>query len=191
MPIIGHGDVASVLIDREDITFFASGVSDSKCTNPFQFKREENLLKEMPRHIHLVYFSTLAIYYNWNPYVAHKKRMEQMVRDLFQSYTIVRIGNISWGGNPNTLINYLRAHPEAEIQKTYRHIVDKEEFQYWLGMIPLKQRNEMNVPGRMVWVPTLAEALKYDDADTDWVYKILLPSNEVREKLGYEGNDKP
>lgn len=165
MPIIGHGDISSVLIDREDITFFASGVSDSKCTDPKKFKREEDLLKEQPRHIHLVYFSTLSIYYNWNPYVAHKKRMEQVVKDLFQSYTIVRIGNISWGTNPNTFINYLKAHPEAEVQKTYRHIIDKDEFQYWLSMIPVKQRNEMNVPGKMWWVPDLAYELKRETED--------------------------
>lgn len=158
--VIGHGDIASVLIDREDITFFASGVSDSKCSDPTKFKREENLLKEQPRHVHLVYFSTLSIYYNHSPYVAHKKRMEQLVKDLFQSYTIVRIGNISWGENPNTLINYLKAHPEAEVQKTYRHVVDKEEFQYWMGMILVKQRNEMNVSGKMWWVPEMAERIR-------------------------------
>lgn len=158
--IIGHGDISSVLIDRDDVTFFASGVSNSRCSDPLKFKREENLLKDQPRHIHLVYFSTLSIYYNWSPYVAHKKRMEQLVKDLFQSYTIVRIGNISWGTNPNTLLNYLKAHPEAEVQKTYRHVIDKEEFQYWLNMIPVKQRNEMNVPGRMVWVPDLARSLR-------------------------------
>lgn len=161
MAIIGHGDVASALIDREDITFFASGVSNSRCSDPAKFKREEDLLKTMPRHIHLVYFSSLSIYYHWSPYVAHKKRMEQLVKDLFQSYTIVRIGNISWGTNPNTLINYLKAHPEAEIQKTYRHIVDKEEFQYWMTMIPVKQRNEMNVPGRWIWVPYLTYSVRF------------------------------
>lgn len=155
--IIGSGDLASAIIDRDDVTFFASGVSDSSCNNPFHFNREERLLKSMPRSQHLVYFSTLAIYYSWNPYVAHKKRMEQMVRDLFQSYTIMRIGNISWGKNPNTLINYLKSHPEAEIQKTYRHIIDKDEFQYWLQKILVKERNEMNCPGKMVWVPELAK----------------------------------
>lgn len=159
--VIGNGDLASAIIDREDVIFFASGVSNSRCSDPAKFKREENLLKQQPRHMHLVYFSTLSIYYNHSPYVAHKKRMEQLVKDLFYSYTIVRIGNISWGTNPNTLINYLKANPNAEIQNTYRHIVDKEEFQYWLQMIPVKQRNEMNVPGRRIWVPDLADLIKY------------------------------
>lgn len=178
MAIIGSGDIASVLIDREDIIFFASGVSNSKCSDPAKFKREEDLLKTMPRHIHLVYFSTLSIYYNWSPYVAHKKRMEQLVKDLFQNYTIVRLGNISWGTNPNTLINYLKANPNAEIQKTYRHIVGKDEFQYWLSMIPVKQRNEMNVPGRMVWVPQLIDKIN-----------TVIQNDRIMEILGYEGND--
>lgn len=158
--IVGHGDISTALIDNEEITFFASGVSDSSCSSPYQFNREAELLKQQPRKKHLVYFSTLAIYYNWNPYVAHKKRMEQLVKDLFESYTIVRIGNISWGKNPNTLINYLKAHPGAEVQKVYRHIIDKDEFQYWMGLIKPGERNEMNVPGRMVWVPFLASSLK-------------------------------
>lgn len=159
--VIGKGDIASAIIDRDDVIFFASGVSNSACSDPAKFKREEDLLKTMPRNIHLVYFSTLSIYYNWNPYVAHKKRMEQLVKDLFQSYTIVRLGNISWGTNPNTLLNYLKANPKAEIQKVYRHIIDKEEFQYWMRVILVKQRNEMNCPGKMVWVPDLAKELKY------------------------------
>lgn len=184
--LIGTGDIASVLIDRDDITFFASGVSNSKCSDPAKFKREEELLKTMPRHIHLVYFSTLAIYYNWNPYVAHKKRMEQMVKDLFQSYTIVRLGNISWGTNPNTLINYLKAHPEAEIQKVYRHVVDKDEFQYWLSMIPVKQRNEMNVPGRMVWVPDLVLQIDMQEAaEKNPIISRYFPIRDcLKEKYG-------
>jgi hypothetical protein len=157
--IIGTGDIASVITDMEDITFFASGVSDSKCTDPAKFKREVDLLKKMPRHQHLVYFSTLSIYYNCNPYVAHKKRMEQLVKDLFNTFTIVRIGNIRWGNNPNTLINYLIEHPKADIQQVWRHIVDKDEFKYWINLIKPGESTEMNIPGQMVWVPFLFKTI--------------------------------
>jgi hypothetical protein len=157
--IIGTGDIASVIKDKENITFFASGVSDSRCSDMNKFDREVELLKTMPRHRHLVYFGSLSIYYSWTPYVAHKKRMEQLVKDLFDSYTIVRIGNISWGKNPNTLINYLKAHPEAKIQQVYRHIIDKDEFLYWLDKILIGERNEMNCPGKMVWVPDLVKTI--------------------------------
>lgn len=172
--VVGKGDISSVIIDKEEITFFASGVSNSKCSNPAQFSRERNLLFKMPRNQHLVYFSSLAIYYGFSPYISHKRRMEQLVKDLFDSYTIVRIGNISWGNNPNTLINYLKAHPEAEVQKVYRHIIDKDEFQYWLSMIQPKTRNEMNVPGRFVWVPDLMRELHSPyRIKADWHYRDL------------------
>jgi hypothetical protein len=160
MAIIGHGDLASVLTDREDITFFASGVSDSQCTDLNEFKREVDLLLRISHHQHLVYFSTLSIYYGHSRYVIHKKRMEYLVSELFKSYTIIRIGNISWGKNPNTLINYLKAHPEAPIQQVYRHIVDKDEFLYWVNLIKPGTRDIMNVPGRMVWVPYLVKDIR-------------------------------
>lgn len=160
--VIGRGDIASVLADRDNITFFASGVSYSSCSDLNKFKREIDLLKQMPRHQHLVYFSTLSIYYGHSPYVAHKKRMELLVKDLFQSYTIVRIGNIDWGTNPHTLINYLRANPDARVQEVYRHVVSKEEFTYWVKMIQPGVRNEMNVPGKIWWVPDLFMKIQQD-----------------------------
>lgn len=157
--IIGTGDLASAIIDREEVTFFASGVSNSRCIDKKEYEREYNLLRSMPIEKHIVYFSSLSIYYGDSVYVLHKKRMEAAIKAFFQSYTIIRLGNISWGSNPNTLINYLKAHPEAEIQNVYRHIVDKDEFQYWLGMIPVGQKNEINIPGKMVWVPDLAKEI--------------------------------
>lgn len=162
--IIGSGDISSVLTDRDDLTFFASGVSDSSCSDLTKFKREADLLFKMPRHQHLVYFSTLSIYYGHSPYVAHKKRMELLVRDLFQSYTIVRIGNIDWGKNPHTLINYLRANPDAMVQEVYRHVISKDEFLYWMDMIKPGTRNEMNVPGVRWWVPDLVRSIDRQQA---------------------------
>jgi hypothetical protein len=158
--IIGNGDIASAIIDREDVNFFASGVSNSACTDFKQFNREITLLDKMPKHVHVVYFSSLCIYYSPSFYANHKKMMERIVRTSFDSYTIVRLGNISWGINPNTFINYLKAHLEAEIQNVYRHIIDKEEFQYWLSMIRVGERDIMNVPGKMVWVPDFVMDLK-------------------------------
>lgn len=193
--IIGHGDIASVIEDVTNVTFFASGVSNSRCEDNREFQREFDLLLKMPQHQHLVYFSSLSIYYGSSPYVTHKKRMEMVVRAMFNSYTIIRIGNISWGKNPNTLINYLKAHPEAEIQNVYRHVIDKEEFQYWLKMIPVGVRNEMNVPGKRVWVPYLLADLAQEDLMKK-VFEVrqrwALDPNEKREQLGYEGtgNDK-
>lgn len=157
--IIGNGDIASAIIDKENITFFASGVSNSSCKDIREYSREVKLLISMPTDQHIVYFSSLAIYYYDAMYVDHKKVMESHINKLFKSYTIIRLGNISWGKNPHTLINYLKAHPDADIQNVYRHIVDKDEFQYWLSMIRVGEKDIMNVPGKRFWVPELAKRI--------------------------------
>lgn len=163
MPIIGNGDIASILTDRPDVTYFVSGVSNSKCTDEKEFEREKKLLLAQGWNLHLVYVSTLAIYYGDSMYVQHKKRMERLIKENYPSYTIIRIGNITWGKNPNTLINYLKAHPEAEAQQVYRYIVDKEEFLHWVNMAPVGMKNEMNITGRMVWVPDLLASIRAEN----------------------------
>lgn len=157
--IIGKGDIASVLTDRDDVIYFASGVSNSKCKDTYEFDREMRLLLSQPRNIHLVYFSSLCIYYGKTEYARHKRIMETTIRTHFGAYTIVRLGNIDWGKNPNTLINYLRSHPESVVQNTYRHVVSLDEFKYWIGMIKPGTKNEMNIPGKMWFVPELAKSL--------------------------------
>lgn len=161
--IIGSGDISSVLVDRNDVTFFASGVSDSSCTDPVKFEREKSLLLEQPRHIHLVYFSSLCVYTSKTVYANHKRVMENLVRNTFASCTIVRLGNIDWGENPHTLLNYLCNHPEAPVLHVYRHIVSKGEFLYWMNLIPVGKRNEMNIPGKMWFVPDLVDMIRLND----------------------------
>ena len=164
MPIIGSGDIASALTDRPDVIYFASGVSNSREERPIEFEREMKLLLSQPRSIHLVYFSSLCIYYGKTEYARHKRIMESTIRNHFGAYTIIRLGNIDWGSNPNTLINYLKAHPEAEIKNVYRHIVSLDEFKYWLNFIKPGTKNEMNIPGRMVFVPDVFD-LNHDYHD--------------------------
>lgn len=149
--IVGNGDLASVLPDRKDLLFFASGVSNSQCTDEAEYKRELDLLLQQPRDAHLVYFSSLAIFYSTTRYTAHKRWMELSVKDLFPKSCIVRLGNIDWGTNPHTLINYLRAHPNAEIRDEVRYIVSKEEFLHWIDMIP-NWSCEMNIPGKTLTI---------------------------------------
>jgi len=157
--VIGHGDIAKVLTDRPDVIFMASGVSDSKETKPEPYQREMKLLMGLPKETHLVYFSSLLVYWGKTEYARHKRIMEAAVKNHFRSYTIIRLGNIDWGVNPNTMINYLKSHPDARIQNTYRHIVSLDEFKYWVGFVQPGQRNEMNIPGRMVYVPDLMKEL--------------------------------
>lgn len=154
--IVGSGDIASVLPRRDDLLFFASGVSDSKCTSETQYNREIRLLTSQDRRAHIVYFSSLAVMWSDSRYFRHKRYMELLVQENFPSWTILRLGNITWGKNPNTLINYLRAHPDAEILDEYRYIVDKEEFLHWVNLIP-DWNCEVNVPGRRMLVQEVKE----------------------------------
>lgn len=129
--IVGHGLIGQSFqkVDREDVLFFASGVSNSLETDPNQFAREENLLRaklaEFPDKI-LVYFSTCSIYDSskvHSKYVNHKLKMEQIVIENASQYLIARVSNaVGKGGNQNTLINYLIESIKNETQiKIHTH----------------------------------------------------------------------
>lgn len=152
--IIGNGDIASVLPDREDLLFFASGVSNSQETRDSEYAREVELLLRQPRDKRIVYFGSLCIFYSDTIYAQHKKYMEDLVKG-FPKWTIIRLGNIAWGTNPHTLINTLREQvrrgEKVNIRNVYRYIVRKSEFLHWIDMIP-DFNCEMNIPGRMMKV---------------------------------------
>lgn len=151
MTIEGKGDIASVLRDREGFTFFARGVSNSQETRESEYEREKQTLLAQPKDKRLVYFGSLSIFYNDNRYTQHKLEMEELVKENFPSYCIVRLGNISWGDNPHTLINHLRNQVNngqpVEIQDVYRYVVDQEEFCHWISLIPDSFNCEINIPG--------------------------------------------
>ena len=162
--IIGHGDIAKAIRGRKDLLFFASGVSNSREKRESEYKREINLLLAQDQHKHLVYFSSLCIFYSNSRYAKHKKKMEDLVKKNFPHYTIIRMGNIIWGENPHTLINYLHKRAQKgkplEIQDTYRYLVDKNEFLHWLGMIP-KWNCEMNITGQRLKVAQIVKKYVY------------------------------
>lgn len=158
--IVGGGDIASVL-PKSNLLFFASGVSNSRCADEKEYQREINLLLEQPKTAHIVYFSSLAIFYSDTRYTRHKLDMEAMVKLNFPSYTIIRLGNIDWGSNPHTLINYLRAHPNAEIKDEWRYVTDKKEFLHWINLIP-GWNAEISIPGRRMKVQEI-----YDEFITE------------------------
>ena len=159
--IIGHGDIANVLKDRKDFIFFASGVSNSNESRESEYKREEELLLKQNKNKHLIYFGSLAIFYNPNTrYSRHKKHMEELVKTHFKHYTIVRMGNITWGNNPHTLINHFRnavkKGEKLEIWDTYRYLVNKKEFLHWIEMIP-DWNSEMNITGQRLKVKQIVK----------------------------------
>lgn len=108
----------------------------------------------------LVYFGSLAIFYSHTRYTEHKLEMEQLVKDNFPKYCIIRIGNIEWDRNPNTLVNALKTRVASgegiTIQDTYRYMVDQEEFLHWIHKIP-DFNCEINIPGRRMKVSEIVK----------------------------------
>ena len=139
--IVGNGLIASLFydVDREDVIFFASGVSNSLETELSEFQREEDLIRETftqnPDKL-FVYFSTCSIYDSSkadSQYVLHKLKMEQIIAENCPKYLILRLSNaVGKGGNPNLLINYLvrsvRNHQKINVHtKATRNIIDTED----------------------------------------------------------------
>ena len=139
--IVGNGLIANLFRenDRENVVFFASGVSNSLETDKSAFQREENLIrktiKENPNKI-FIYFSTCSIYdssKNGSSYVNHKLKMEQIVEELANQFLILRVSNaVGKGGNPNLLMNYLvnAFHQEKEITVhtlATRNLIDADD----------------------------------------------------------------
>jgi hypothetical protein len=157
--IIGRGDIAQILNDREGALFFASGVSNSSESNPENFKREIDLLMIQPRDFCIFYFSTISIYLKESLYVNHKKKMERIIRSNWNNYNILRLGNISWGTNPNTFLNYIRhklaMNEEVHIKDEYRYVIDEEQLLLLTDNLPLVGQNEINVFGKMALVRDL------------------------------------
>jgi len=165
--IYGEGDIASVLTDRSLFTFFAKGVSNSLTTNPADFMREKrqfDLASNMHPNNRFVYFSTLSIYDTVTPYTEHKREMEGLVKSL-DKYCIVRIGNITWGKNPNTIINTFRRqianNEPIRIDDRYKHLVSKTEFLYWINLIP-NFNTELNITGEKVSAQEIYNRVKYN-----------------------------
>jgi hypothetical protein len=167
--IVGNGDIATFIknggLDRDDLLFFASGVSNSGCIDESEYEREAHLICDQKANKHIVYFSSLSVYYSDSRYTKHKREMEEMVKAMFNKFTIVRIGNITWGSNPNTILNFFRRKIKNgepfEVQEAKRFFVDEIEFSFWLRMIRPGQ-DVMNIPGVTVWVPDLVRQLKIE-----------------------------
>ena len=161
--IVGKGDIASVLNDREGTIFFASGVSNSNETRESEFMREIELLDKQDRTKCLFYFSSITVDDNQkvdsNKYLQHKLRMELLVKSNFENYNIIRIGNITWGSNPNTFINYIKNKKSkgesVQIKDEYKYIIDKDQLVMLTDNLPLIGQNTICVFGKMAKVAEL------------------------------------
>jgi hypothetical protein len=161
--IIGNGNIAKTLIDNDDLIFFASGVSDSSCVDFNEFNREYKLLMEIDKSKHVVYFSNLGIYYKNDPYTTHKINMENTIRNNFEYYTIVRIEVCEWVKNHTTILNVFKQKllntEKIEIQDTFRYVLNKEDFLYWINLIKPYTKNEMNILGKKMKISEIVNEI--------------------------------
>lgn len=128
--IIGKGLLAQAFARdwQEDpsVAILAAGVSNSAETDPQEFAREHRLLQHTlanSAHARIVYFSSCAVGNPLDvptPYIAHKARMEALILadPRGQVFRLPQV--VGSGGNPNTLVNFLRARIESG-----------EHFQVW------------------------------------------------------------
>ena len=159
--IVGRGDIASVLNDRDGAIFFVSGVSNSNETRESEFMREIELLDKQDKTKCIFYFSSIALddLSKNSQYLQHKRRMELLIKSNFENYNIIRIGNITWGSNPNTFINYIKNKKSkgesVEIKDEYKYVIDKEQLVLLTDNLPLIGQNTICVFGRMAKVAEL------------------------------------
>lgn len=147
--IIGGGDIGSVLKDREGVCFFCSGVSNSSTQDLSLFVRERILLMKQPKYQCLFYFSTLSQYFSeTTPYISHKLSIERMIKDNWTRYVILRIGNITWGLNPNTFLNKLRSLKAQgipfPIHDEWKYMITKEDLLMLTQNLPINTKCEVS-----------------------------------------------
>jgi len=116
--VIGNGLIGTEIkknIQKNNLLFFTSGVSNSNEERDIEFLREKNLFYENTKNLNstykVIYFSTYSIFDNTltsSAYKKHKLEMEKIVQKL-DNHLIIRLPNvIGNGGNPNTMVNFFK-----------------------------------------------------------------------------------
>lgn len=156
--IVGNGLLANAFDmyrTRDDVTVFASGVSNSLEDRKKEFHREQELLIEslggLSRSL-FIYFGTCSIY---DPsmrgayYIRHKLKMEQIIVDSGLPYLIFRLPQIvGKSNNDSTLTNYLfsnilHEHHFYVWKKAIRFLVDIADVVRYVSYV-FDDRKEFN-----------------------------------------------
>jgi hypothetical protein len=119
-----------------------------------------DLLDKQDRTKCLFYFSSISVddneKVNSSKYLQHKLKMEMFIKSNFENYNIIRIGNITWGSNPNTFINYIKNKKNkgepVEIKDEYKYVINKEQLLLLTDNLPLITQNTIGVFGKMAKV---------------------------------------
>lgn len=128
--ILGKGLIGTALqtIDRENILFCASGVSNLHGHIEEQRLREEQLLGDniaLHSDKTIVYFSSYSINdadaTKNTPYLLHKKSMEELVKKNAPNFLLVRTSNVVGSrGHSGNLTNFI-----------YHHLMNGIPFDVW------------------------------------------------------------
>jgi len=161
--IIGRGDIASILNDREGAIFFVSGVSNSLEKRESEYEREYKLLSEQDKTKCIFYISSITIdnkeKFEISRYLQHKKQMEDYIKNNFKNYNIIRIGNIAWGSNPNTFLNYIKSKVKNNepffISDEYKFMINEKQLLSLTDNLPIDSQNQISIFGQMVKVKDL------------------------------------
>jgi UDP-2-acetamido-2,6-beta-L-arabino-hexul-4-ose reductase len=150
--VIGNGLIAKNFKKvkfNENITLFASGVSNSLCTNLDEFNREIQLLldiKDASKNTTFIYFSSCAVSLEENEYYTHKKNMESLVKDHFDKYIIFRLPQIiGKSNNDKTLLNFLM----NVINNNIYFKLQKNATRYFIGINDLVKIVEIIVNSKL------------------------------------------
>ena len=184
--IVGNGLIANLFKneDRENVVFFASGVSNSLETEKSAFLREENLLRkhltENPEKI-FIYFSTCSIYdssKNASLYVNHKLKMERLVEELAKKYIILRVSNaVGKGGNPNLLMNYLANLIDADdIKNITLELIDQGRLNQIINVAYLENFSTLEI--LEILEKFFSKNAKTELHKSGQTYKISIPEVE-------------
>lgn len=129
MIIVGNGQIGTLFQLNEPIDnamIFASGVSDSKCTDEELYDKERQLLIKnlkiaIASSIVFVYFSSCALTpkdYTLNRYYKHKKEMEDIIKKYTDNYLILRVPQ---------MFGTIKMHPTL-INFLFNHIIEYKRF---------------------------------------------------------------
>ncbi len=156
--VVGRGMVAKkfdAFAQDDNVLIFASGVSNSKCTDEKEYARERNLMMESlnsNKDKIFVYVSTYSVFdpsQNESHYVKHKLNVEQYIAEHANRYLILRASNlVGKSTNPNTVLNFfvdsIKHHKKFNLwQNATRNLLDVDDF-YAIGTYILAREEMLN-----------------------------------------------
>jgi len=191
--IVGKGLIAKAIqkIDKENIIFFCSGVSDSTTNDLKQFEREKKLLHSINRSKKLIYFSTISVCdeNDKRPYVCHKREMELIVSK--KDFIIFRIPQVlGYSGNKKNIINFfvdkIKNGETIKIQeKAKRSIIDVDDVVNLVEKNINQKNKTINISGfEVLYVSELIKkifsSLKLETKiETEEGYENFIPNNDI------------